>query len=317
MTVKATLLNLLPRITAIALMMLFVAGDSNLTAGTARLLHDDEVGKHLPLSIVGLTLGQTARINLTNSPDPGDTNPPSPVTVELCFHDSNGNLRVDLSGRVAQRIVTIDPHNFESLELNSNTLVMSGGSRVTIIPCVKILSMREGSLVIPTFEIYNNFLRTTIVLSEGTLRGFDPQPDPPFTPEVSFGSVGLTLGVTARLHVLNDPQDPTRATGAPEPISVEITFHDTRGNTFVDRQGREARKIVTLDPGSTNFLELNGNDIASPGARIGILPCVKVLRGSRGSGIAMTLETYINLTGQTLLLANWQDQTKHQGGTYD
>lgn len=304
MTMKATLLINPPRITLIVLMMLFGGG------GTLAATLHDEVGKHLPLSVVGITPGQTARINVTNSPDPGNTNPPGPITVELCFHDSNGNLIVDLSGRVAQRTVTIDPHNFESLELNANNLVVSGGSRVTIIPCLKILSIREGSLAIPTFEIYNNFLRTTIVLSEGTLRGFDPQPDPPVAPEVSFGSVGLTLGVTARLHVLNDPPDTTRATSAAEPITVEITFHDTRGNTFVDRQGREARKIVTLDPGSTNFLELNGSDIASAGGRVGIIPCIKVLRGSPGFRIAMTMETFINLTGQTLVLANWQDRAE-------
>jgi len=288
----------------------------NKPAAPATALHVDEVGKHLPLSVVGLTQGQTARINVTNSPNPRSANAPGPITVELCFHDSNGNLIVDLSNRVAQRTVTIDSHNFESLELNANSLVVSGG-RVTIIPCVKILSISEGSLAIPTFEIYNNFPRATTVLSAGTLRGFDPQPDPPVPPEVSFGSVGLTLGVTARLHVLNDSQDPTRTTRPSEPIIVEITFHDTRGNIFVDRYGRAARKIVTLDPGFTNFLELNGNDIASAGARVGIIPCVKVLADPPGGRIAMTLETYVNLTGQTLVLANWVDppepDARHRG----
>src|SRR5678815_2415140 len=92
MTLKATLLNTLPRVTAIVLMMLLAAGDKNLTAATPRPLHDDEVGKHLPLSVVGLIPGQTARISVTNSPNPGSTNPPGAITVELCFHDSNGNL---------------------------------------------------------------------------------------------------------------------------------------------------------------------------------------------------------------------------------
>jgi hypothetical protein len=48
-----------------------------------------------------------------------------------------------------------------------------------------------------------------------------------------------------------------------------------------------------------------GNDIAELGARVGIIPCVKVLRGSTGSLVVPTFEMYINFTQQTLLLSNF------------
>lgn len=73
-----------------------------------------------------------------------------------------------------------------------------------------------------------------------------------------------------RLYVLN-AQNP-RGQDPPEPITVEMEFHDANGNSFADRTGREARKIVTIDPNHADFLELNRNDIAALGARVGILP---------------------------------------------
>ena len=111
--------------------------------------------------------------------------------------------------------------------------------------------------------------------------------------------------MTARLYVLN-AQNPNDSDPS-EPITVEMEFHDANANSLLDRTGRPARKIVTIDPNHADFLELNGNDIAAPGARVGIIPCVKVLRGSPGSLVAPTFEMYINFTQQTLLLGNFSD----------
>src|SRR6185295_19860798 len=105
----------IPRITAIVLSMLLATGTLNLTnaAGPslgvkefpalAMALHDEPGPVHRPLASVGLTAGQTARINVVNSPDPNSQNPPEPVTVELCFHDSNGDLILDRSRRPVQK----------------------------------------------------------------------------------------------------------------------------------------------------------------------------------------------------------------------
>jgi len=303
-----------PRMAAIVLAILFAAGNLYFTSasGPARAVkkvaalatsQQEETGPvHLPLATMGITQGQTARINVVNSPDPNSSIPPSVCTVEMCFHDINGNLKLDRSGRVVQKTATIDPHHGEFLDLNGN-LVAGPGARVVILPCVRILNLNEGTLAIPTVELYNNAIKTTFVLSPGVARGFDPQPDPPALSELAFGLVGITQGVTARLYVLN-ARNPT--VGDPhEPITVELTFHDANGRIFVDRSGRQTRKIVTIDPDHVDFLELNGNEIAALGARVGVEPCYKVLRGSSSSLVVPTFEMYINLTQQTLLLNNF------------
>jgi len=304
-----TFIGILPRTTAIVLAILFAMADPAFTHGSAKkfpaltvALHDETDAVHRPLATVGVTLGQTARINVVNSPDPNSSNLPQPLTVEMCFHDRNGDLVLDRSGRPVQKTATIDPHHGDFLDLNGN-LVTGPGARVLIIPCIRILRISEGTLAVPTLEIFNNLLKTTFVLSPGTARGFDPQPDPPTLPEVGFGLVGITQGVTARLYVLN-AQNPNG--GDPhDPITVEITLHDADDDVFVDRTGRPTRKIITIDPNHADFFELNGNDIAAPGARVGIIPCFKVLRGSPGSFVVPTLEMYINFTQQTLVLSNF------------
>jgi hypothetical protein len=312
MRTNRKLVNIFPRIPAIVIAMLFAAGALNLTSAAgpdltlrqfpalATTLHEETGPVHLPLATVGVTMGQTARINVVNSPNPNSTNPPEPVTVEMCFHDNNGDLILDRSRRPVQKTATIDPHHGDFLDLNGN-LVGGPGGRVVIIPCIRILRISEGTLAVPTLEIFNNMLKTTFVLNPGTARGFDPQPDPPA--EVAFGLVGITQGVTARLYVLN-AHNPN-GSDPPQPITVEMEFHDANANSLLDRTGRQARKIVTLDPSHADFLELNGNDLAAFGARVGIIPCLKVLRGSPGSLVVPTFEMYINFTQQTMLLGNF------------
>lgn len=315
MRTNGKLLKTLPRITAIVLAMLFGAGNLRLinaagyalpvemsSPSAAAVLQEEPGPVHRPLATLGVTLGQTARINVVNSPDPVSSILPGPCTVEMCFHDSNGNLILDRSGRPVQKTSTIDPHHGDFLDLNGN-LVAAVGARVVIVPCVRILNISEGTLAVPTVELYNNAIKTTFVLSPGIARGFDPQPDPPTLPEVAFGLVGITQGVTARLYVLN-AQNPT--VGDPHaPITVEVTFHDAGDNVFVDRTGRQTRRVITIDPNHLDFLELNGNDVAALGNRVGIIPCIKVLRGSSSSLVVPTFEMYINLTQQTLLLDNF------------
>jgi hypothetical protein len=316
MRINRKLVKIVRRIAAIPLAMLFVVGNlnpssaavtpfriKNLPAPAAGL--DDETGPvHRPLTTVGVTQGQTARINVVNSPDPNTSIAPSPCIVELCFHDVSGNLILDRSGRAVQKTATIDPHHGAFLDLNGN-LVAGAGGRVVIVPCIRNLSLNDGTLAVPTVELYNNTTKTTLVLSPGVARGFDPQPDPPALPEVAFGLVGITQGLTARLYVLN-AQNPT--VGDPhEPIIVELTFHDANGRIFVDRAGRQTQRTVTIDPDHADFLELNGNEIAALGGRVGIISCLKVLRGSSSSLVVPTVEMYINFTQQTLLLSNFSD----------
>jgi hypothetical protein len=314
MLTNRTLINILARVTIGVLATLCSTANMNLTQASvavpavnkfppiaARL--DEVPGPvHRPLGSVGITFGQTARINVVNSPDPAGSDPPEPITVEMCFHDKNGEVILDRSRRPVQETAIIDPHQGDFLDLNGN-LVAVPGARFVIIPCVRILRINRGTLAVPTVELYSNVLKTTLVLSPGTARGFDPQPDPPAEQELAFGLVGITQGVTARLYV-NNAENPSGSSPR-EPVTIEMEFHDAQGNSFETRTGGPSSKVVILNPDQVDYLELNGNDLAALGARVGIIPCVKVLRGSASSLIVPTLEMYVNFTQQTLLLANF------------
>src|SRR5688572_33119663 len=96
------------------------------------------------LGTLGITQGQTARINVVNSPNPKNAIPPLPITVEMSFHDSRGNPIVDRSGVPVQKTVIINPHHGDFLDLNGN-LVAPPGGRVVIVPCIKVMRISEGS----------------------------------------------------------------------------------------------------------------------------------------------------------------------------
>src|SRR5262249_19888035 len=122
--------NVLSRKVAIVLAMLFVIGNIKLinTAGVsvrveesaalAGVTQEETEVAPRQLATVGITFGQTARINVVNSPDPNSAVPPSPITVEMCFHDSNGDLILDRFRNPVQKSATIDPHHGDSLDLN-------------------------------------------------------------------------------------------------------------------------------------------------------------------------------------------------------
>jgi hypothetical protein len=250
MRTKSKHLSIFLRTAAIVSAMLFSAGNLNFiqASGAARTakefpatttpMHDEIDAIHQPLATVGVAFGQTARINVVNAPDPNSSVPPGPITVEICFHDTNGQLIFDRSMRPVQKTATIDTHQGDFLDLNAN-LVARPGSRVVIIPCVRILRISEGALAIPTLELFNNLVKTTLVLSPGTARGFDPQPDPPVNAELAFGLVGITQGVTARLYVLN--AESPDGVAPPNPITVELEINDAGGNPILDRTGRPVR----------------------------------------------------------------------------
>jgi hypothetical protein len=60
-----------------------------------------------------------------------------------------------------------------------------------------------------------------------------------------------------------------------------------------------------IEPGHAEFLDLNGNDVAASGVRVGIIPCVRVVSGSPGVRIVPTLQTSVNSTRTPILLLNW------------
>src|SRR6185369_8589557 len=197
------------------------------------------LGKPKPLTVVGITVGQTARISVRHWVNPDSTFPPDPCMVVMEYHDPAGRLLTDRSGRPFQRTVNINPGRGAFLDLNGNE-VTAGGVRVTLIPCIKILSLPAGSRAVPTFEVYVNETKKSQHLSPGVIRGFNPQPDPPG----DFGIVGVTSGQTIRINAIH-VEDPN-SEFPPGPCRVELTFHNADGRPYTDRAGRPIMKIVDL-----------------------------------------------------------------------
>ena len=126
--------------------------------------------------VASISQGQTARINVFNTSDINSPFPPGPCWVELTFAFTSGRPVVNRDGRPYDLIVSLDPDHGAFLDVNGNDIVPIPGLRFSIIPCVKILNISEGSLVIPTFEMYSNDTQKTSLLNPGLLRGFNPQP---------------------------------------------------------------------------------------------------------------------------------------------
>ena len=77
--------------------------------------------------------------------------------------------------------------------------------------------------------------------------------------EFIFGTVGITPTQAARLNVVNTAIDGRTQTRV-------LKFLDMAGNVIVDSSGNPVTKTVTLAPGESAYLDLNGADIPSGGA---------------------------------------------------
>ncbi|MCM3871924.1 MAG: hypothetical protein ND895_14670 [Pyrinomonadaceae bacterium] len=119
------------------------------------------------LAPVGIVAGQTARVTFLNVGS-------SPVEIEPCWFDSNGaHLKEGATMMLA-------PGQMRSLELNWSEAV--GGrteTRVQVRGAVHVRRRDARHLVIAGEVIDDATGRSSLYVSPGTRRGFDPQPDPP------------------------------------------------------------------------------------------------------------------------------------------
>lgn len=142
---------------------------------------------------VGITQGQTARLNVTNISTIG-----CPCQrVVLTFRGPNGQLLQDQSGEVVRRSVELQPGESTFLDVDYDALP-PGPIRqqlragITFLPPSPIDEVQlhpnnrqvpptANDTVVSTVEIINNAdSRTQFVLTNpAVLHGFNPQPDPP------------------------------------------------------------------------------------------------------------------------------------------
>jgi len=151
--------------------------------------------------MVGITQGQTLRVNVVNVCPPGPSGdqippgpcrvipppdpevPPAPCRVLLSFRDANGQPFTDGNGQVIGQVVELQAGQSAFLDLNGD--VFAGGvstnggpSRLQLHPVVRVLNAPPDPEVPPgpcraTMEVFDNASGRTSIFAS-----FEPPPDP-------------------------------------------------------------------------------------------------------------------------------------------
>ena len=211
---------------------------------------------------VGISLGQTVRLNLVNlGPATPGTVPPGPCRAQLGFLDSAGNLLAPMSQ------LSLVPGQAAFVDLNRDTLGFP-----TTVTNLRVQSRATISFVAPpdpeippgpchnmraSLEIIDNFTGRTTLLSAPPDAERALGVEPPPGPDRQFGMLGITFGQTARVSVTNlaSPTSTDPNGLPPGPCTAEITFLDSQGNALLPAVRTD------VAPGQTVFADLNRNTL--------------------------------------------------------
>jgi hypothetical protein len=113
--------------------------------------------------MIGITQGQTLRINAVNTNIPDSNIPPDPVRVTLNFRNADGELFRNANGNPISRTVLLQAGKSISLDLNGDDFgrQMDGSGRLQIRPVARI-QQADGTNAsppdpcIPSVEVFNN-----------------------------------------------------------------------------------------------------------------------------------------------------------------
>lgn len=112
--------------------------------------------------LVGITFGQSIRVNVVNTAEPDPNIPPDPVRVVINFRNAAGNLFRNNEGQPIRRIALLPAGASTFLELNADDFPRDvTGLRLQIRPDVRIQQPNGNGLIppdpiIPTTEVFNN-----------------------------------------------------------------------------------------------------------------------------------------------------------------
>ena len=160
-------------VVTLATLLLTVGSFTNGRAGAQSARAAIEIGDY---GMVGITSGQTARLNVYLPPGPPcrENSPCPPARVQLSLMDANGNLAVqpcdprsvDCVGG-SQTSVMLSPGQSAFLEVSGDQMV-GALSRVEIRPVVNLVPPGPpcvpASAIITTFEIIDNATNRTVLL---------------------------------------------------------------------------------------------------------------------------------------------------------
>jgi hypothetical protein len=130
--------------------------------------------QHLGFGILGITEGQTMRVNVVNILTPPDPNlPPDPCHIVINYRDANGNLLLNANGVVIRREADLVGGQSTALNLNADNFTRTFVGRLQLRPEVQIQQPASPpdpnyppDPCIPTVEVINNLGgRTQFVIS--------------------------------------------------------------------------------------------------------------------------------------------------------
>lgn len=229
---------------------------------------------------IGLTDGQYVRLNayFDRAADGGRAElPPGPCRVTLRFLDERGAV-------VAESVATLRAGRAALLDYRPT---LRPGARAAVR--AELIGERDDAGVapalIPSIEVIDVATGRTTIGSPGTIRGFNPQPEPPG----DLGLFGLASGQAAHVSVAyvglsSDSGLP------PGPCNVQITLLNGDGAIVASRR-------ATVAPGETIALDLVGA-ATPPGVRRRLL--AKVTTDGREQGfLASAVEVVDEATGKS------------------
>ncbi len=213
--------------------------------------------------LLGITSFETARLNAYCD----GSVVPTPCDVVFEFEDLNDRTLKESS-------VILQPGTSGFLDFAAPAAGFAP-SRVEIKPCFKIL---RGTAQ-PSVEVMDNFFQRTrlrINWADGAT--------PHAAEEVEFGILGLTRFDIARMGASCEGDGSVM----PTPCDITFEFHDAS-----DAVLKSAR--LTLEPGTSGFLDIRLSEIGSGVGRVLITPCFDI-----ASGLAVldvqTIDIFSNLT---------------------
>jgi hypothetical protein len=139
------------------------------------------------VGMVGITQGQTVRLNIVNllppgpcrvSPPPDPDLPPGPCRVLLTFRDANGQPFSDSNGQVIRQVVELQGGQSAFLDLNGDLFAggistNGGPARLQLRPVVRVLDAPFPTPWRASLEVFDNASGRTSVFAS-----FEPPPDP-------------------------------------------------------------------------------------------------------------------------------------------
>jgi len=156
-------LNRILGITVVAVIAGAIAGFGILRFGAQQVRAFNPQPDPPGYGFVGITQGQTIRINVVNTTPPDPNLPPDPVRVVITFRDTDGNLFRNAEGVPIRRAELLQAGKSDSIDLNGDSFARMADvtGRIQVRPVVQIqqadpIDGHPPDPCIPTVEIFNN-----------------------------------------------------------------------------------------------------------------------------------------------------------------